>query len=80
MVCHVLCTNVQLWVWIEYGSKGKVSIKDDVHIYGITLLEIITRKKFIDDIFIGELTMRQWINASLPNRMIEVVDDDLRTT
>jgi LRR receptor-like serine/threonine-protein kinase FLS2 len=71
---------VQLWVWIEYGSKGKVSIKGNVDIYGITLLEMITRKKLTNNMFIGELTMRQWINASLPNRMMEVVDDGLLTT
>jgi LRR receptor-like serine/threonine-protein kinase FLS2 len=41
---------------------------------------MITRKKPTDDIFVGELTFRQWINASLPDRMIEVVDDGLLKT
>jgi len=43
-------------------------------------LEMITRKKPTDDMFVGELTLRQWINASLPDRMIEVVDDGLLRT
>jgi LRR receptor-like serine/threonine-protein kinase FLS2 len=67
-------------VWIEYGFEGKVSIKGDVYSYGITLLEMITRKKPTDNMFEGELTMRQWINASVPDRMMEVVDDGLLRT
>jgi LRR receptor-like serine/threonine-protein kinase FLS2 len=54
-----------------------VSIKDNVYSYGIILLEMMTRKKPIDDMFVGELTLRQWINASLPDRMMEVVDEGL---
>lgn len=67
-------------MWIEYGSKGKVSIKGDVYSYGITMLEMITRKKPTDNMFVGELTIRQWINVSLPDNMMEVVDDGLLRT
>ena len=65
-------TNVSV---AEYGSGGKVSTKCDIYSYGIILLEIITRKKPTDEMFVGEVDMRQWI-ASLPNRM-DVVDDGL---
>ena len=36
---------------------------------------MITRKKPTDEMFVGEVDMRQWI-ASIPNRM-DVVDDGL---
>ena len=59
----------------EYGLKGRVSIKGEIYSYGIIFLEIITRKKPTDEMFVGELAMRQWI-ASLPDRT-EVMDDGL---
>jgi LRR receptor-like serine/threonine-protein kinase FLS2 len=41
--------------------------------YGIILLEMIARKKPTNNMFVGELTLKQWINASLPNKLMEVV-------
>jgi hypothetical protein len=38
---------------------------------------MITRNKLTDNMFVRELTMRQWINASLPGRMIKVVNEGL---
>ena len=61
----------------EYGSEGKVSAKGDIYSFGIMLLEILTRKKPTDEMFSGELTLKQWINAWIPERMMEVVDSDL---
>jgi LRR receptor-like serine/threonine-protein kinase FLS2 len=63
--------------WIEYGFEGKMSIKCDVYSYGIILLEMITRKKPTDDMFLGELTLKRWVNASLPDRMMKIVDEGL---
>ncbi|KAA8544444.1 hypothetical protein F0562_022516 [Nyssa sinensis] len=64
----------------KYGSQGRVSTKCDIYSYGIMLLETITRKKPTDEMFAGELSLRQWVKASLPNKVMEFVDGDLLAT
>ncbi|THG09223.1 hypothetical protein TEA_014533 [Camellia sinensis var. sinensis] len=64
----------------EYGSEGTVSTKGDIYSYGIMLLETFTRKKPTDEMFTEALTLKQWVNASLPDRVVEVVDGGLLRT
>ncbi|XP_070680926.1 probable LRR receptor-like serine/threonine-protein kinase At3g47570 [Malus domestica] len=64
----------------EYGSAGKVSTRGDVYSYGIMLFEIIARKRPTDGMFTEELTLRKWINASLPDGILGVVDIGLLST
>ena len=61
----------------EYGSAGKISKKGDVYSFGIMLLEIMARKKPTDEMFAGEVTLRQWINVAIPDNVLEVVDAGL---
>ncbi|XP_038701990.1 receptor kinase-like protein Xa21 isoform X2 [Tripterygium wilfordii] len=58
----------------EYGSEGRVSIKGDMYSYGIMMLEIITGKKPTDEMFSGEVSLRQWVSTSFPNASLDVVD------
>ncbi|KAH6775738.1 hypothetical protein C2S52_013299 [Perilla frutescens var. hirtella] len=61
----------------EYGMEGLVSTMADVYSYGILLMEICSRKKPVDKMFCGELSMRKWMQESLPNCVVEVVDNEL---
>ncbi|GMP36383.1 hypothetical protein CsSME_00008527 [Camellia sinensis var. sinensis] len=61
----------------EYGSEGRVSTNGDIYSYGVMLLETFTRKKPTDEMFSAEINLRQWVSASLPNKIMEIMDGGL---
>ncbi|XP_054819746.1 receptor kinase-like protein Xa21 isoform X2 [Prosopis cineraria] len=61
----------------EYGFAGIVSTKADVYSYGIILMEVFTRKKPTEDMFINGLSLKTWISKSMPDALIQVMDSSL---
>ncbi|KAM3705093.1 hypothetical protein ACJW31_03G054200 [Castanea mollissima] len=61
----------------EYGSQGIISTCSDVYSYGILLMETFTRKNPIDEMFVGEMSLKGWVKQALPNSVIEVIDANL---
>ncbi|TQD79519.1 hypothetical protein C1H46_034938 [Malus baccata] len=66
----------------EFGMEGIVSTRGDVYSFGIVLMETFTKRKPTDEMFVGEMDLKQWIADSLfPDAAIdEVVDADILGT
>ncbi|KAL3730574.1 hypothetical protein ACJRO7_027574 [Eucalyptus globulus] len=64
----------------EYGLEGKVSTKGDVYSFGILLLEVITSKKPTDEMFNADMSLRQWVDAVIPDRVLDIMDTKLIST
>jgi LRR receptor-like serine/threonine-protein kinase FLS2 len=60
--------------------EGIVSTRGDVYSYGILLMETFTRKKPTDDMFVGEMSLKRWVEESSPLSVTKVVDAYLLRT
>ncbi|CDP21319.1 unnamed protein product, partial [Coffea canephora] len=61
----------------EYGLEGQVSTRVDVYSFGIVLMETFSRTKPSDEMFEDDLSLKSWIEESLPNGTTQVVDANL---
>ncbi|XP_042035865.1 putative receptor-like protein kinase At3g47110 isoform X2 [Salvia splendens] len=56
----------------ELGMEGKVSTHGDVYSFGIMLLEMFTGKKPTDDMFDGEMRLKEWVSESLQKNSVPI--------
>ncbi|KAH9290705.1 hypothetical protein KI387_034822 [Taxus chinensis] len=61
----------------EYGVGGSVSTKGDVYSYGILILEMLTKKRPSDDMFVGDMNLSKWVRSAFPGRIADIVDNML---
>ncbi|PRQ29202.1 putative protein kinase RLK-Pelle-LRR-XII-1 family [Rosa chinensis] len=65
----------------EYGTEGIVTRRGDVYSFGIVLMETFTRRKPTDEMFVGEMSLKQWVaNSLFADAIVEVVDTNLLGT
>ena len=57
--------------------SGKVSTEGDVYSYGILLLEMFTGRRPTDNKFQDGHTLHSFVKTSLPERVMEVIDQPL---
>nr|XP_043614466.1 probable LRR receptor-like serine/threonine-protein kinase At3g47570 [Erigeron canadensis] len=58
----------------EYGMGAKPSTKGDVYSYGIMLMEIFTGKSPTDEMFVGGLSLKTWVQSAFPGNLHQVLD------
>ncbi|KAL5713345.1 non-specific serine/threonine protein kinase [Ranunculus cassubicifolius] len=58
----------------EYVMSVNVSTQGDVYSYGILLLEMFTRKKPTDDIFVDGLCLHNYVEMALGNHVMQIAD------
>ncbi|XP_058110853.1 probable LRR receptor-like serine/threonine-protein kinase At3g47570 [Magnolia sinica] len=61
----------------EYAMGGKASTQGDVYSYGILLLEMITGKGPIDDMFKDNLSLHHYAKLALPEQVMRIADPQL---
>ncbi|CAI9090617.1 OLC1v1025430C2 [Oldenlandia corymbosa var. corymbosa] len=70
----------------EYASEGLVSTRCDIYSFGIMIMEVFTRKRPTDEMFGENLSLRSWVQQSMPDglindgRVVNVIDADLLST
>ncbi|KAM3707319.1 hypothetical protein ACJW31_02G015800 [Castanea mollissima] len=61
----------------EYGMGGEISTLGDIFSYGILLLEMFTRKKPVDEMFIDGLSIHKFTSMALPEHVMDIVDPSM---
>lgn len=61
----------------EYGLGSEISIKGDVYSYGILVLEMLTGRSPVDEMFRGEMNLQRWVEIGLSSSVVEILDEEL---
>ncbi|WVZ10113.1 hypothetical protein V8G54_014643 [Vigna mungo] len=58
----------------EYGMGSEVSVEGDVYSFGIIVLEMLTGRRPIDEMFEDGLNLHNYVKISIPNHLPQIVD------
>ncbi|KAK1267840.1 putative leucine-rich repeat receptor-like serine/threonine-protein kinase [Acorus gramineus] len=71
---NMLCGSIG-YIAPEYAFGSSASTKGDVYSFGVLVLEIVTRKRPTDDMFVGGLSLHDWVKTNHHQRRVERVVD-----
>ncbi|KAK2653584.1 hypothetical protein Ddye_013440 [Dipteronia dyeriana] len=75
-----LITTIDMMIlhsFTEYGIGNEVSMLGDVYSFGILLLEMFIGKRPTHNLFNDGLTLHEFANMALPERVMEIVEPSL---
>ncbi|XP_047943489.1 putative leucine-rich repeat receptor-like serine/threonine-protein kinase At2g24130 [Salvia hispanica] len=70
---NMLCGSIG-YIAPEYGFGAETSTKGDVYSFGVVVLEMVTRKRPTDEMFVGGMSLHGYVKSG---RMENVVDHTL---
>ncbi|KAJ0075839.1 hypothetical protein Patl1_34786 [Pistacia atlantica] len=73
---NMLCGSIG-YIAPEYGFGSNTSTKGDVYSFGVLVLEMVTRKRPTDEMFVSGLSLHRWVKSHYHGRMEKVVDSSL---
>ncbi|KAG8388215.1 hypothetical protein BUALT_Bualt02G0102500 [Buddleja alternifolia] len=73
---NMLCGSIG-YIAPEYGFGSNTSTKGDVYSFGVMVLEMVTRKRPTDDMFVGELSLHKYVQNQFHKQTENVVDTSL---
>jgi hypothetical protein len=62
---------------VEYGMGSEVSTYGDMYSFGMLLLEILTGRRPVDEMFVDGQNLRTFVEISFPNDVIHILDPHL---
>ncbi|PKU72041.1 Putative leucine-rich repeat receptor-like serine/threonine-protein kinase [Dendrobium catenatum] len=71
---NMLCGSIG-YIAPEYGFGSRATTKGDVYSFGVLVLELLTRKRPTEEMFVGELSLQKWVKNHYHGRSVEMVID-----
>ncbi|XP_068647242.1 putative leucine-rich repeat receptor-like serine/threonine-protein kinase At2g24130 [Aristolochia californica] len=70
---NLLCGSIG-YIAPEYAFGSSTTTKGDVYSFGVLVLEMVTRKRPTDEMFVGGLSLHLWVKSHYHGRVEKVID------